>query len=48
MKVKCPYCGFEQDYKFLGYPWKGLKTVCKNCKKGFEYHTEKGYIETKF
>ena len=45
MKLKCPHCGFEQEYKFLGYPWKGLRALCRNCEKWFEYHTEKGYIK---
>jgi len=48
LQIKCPYCGFEYDYVFLGDLWKGLKKQCKNCKKEFGYHIETGYnIEEK-
>ena len=47
MKVKCPYCVFEDDYPFLGEAWKGLRTICKKCNSWFNYHTEKGYEKEK-
>ena len=43
MEIKCPYCNFPDDEEFLGTLWKGIKIKCKNCKKWYSYHIEKGY-----
>lgn len=45
MKIKCPYCGDEKDYIFLGTLWKGLIAKCQNCGKRFEFHIEQGFLK---
>ena len=44
MSIKCPFCGFEGDFKLASKPWRFRfyivkKLECPRCKGIFNYYT---------